>query len=100
MKIIKKLKVKKEITKIDNELKNVRICMLYWSHGEMGYTQSKDEIEELENQEQQLIERRNACYNDLILLNVAEGLNAKKQEKRDKINKDFETLVYARDHNN
>ena len=57
MRFIQKIIVKNDLKKIEKELKNVRICMLYWSHGEMGFTQSKEEIEELEKQEYDLIEK-------------------------------------------
>ena len=34
---------------IDDEIENLEQCVLYWTHGEMGYTQAPEELEEIEN---------------------------------------------------
>jgi len=39
---------KRKIEIIEHELKNVEMCMLYWTHGEMGYQQTQEELLELE----------------------------------------------------
>lgn len=94
---IKKYFIKREIKKIDTELKNVYMDITFWCHGEMGYTQSPEELKELETKEKELKENRTRLFNELILWNVAEGLNAKTQKKRDLKNKEFNELIASRD---
>ncbi|MDD3911599.1 MAG: hypothetical protein PHZ22_05400 [Bacteroidales bacterium] len=45
---------KRKIKKIEEELKNIDLCMTYWSHGEMGFRQTPEEIKELEAEEKRL----------------------------------------------
>ncbi len=39
---------KKKVEIIENEINSVEMCMLHWSHGEMGYRQTKEELDDLE----------------------------------------------------
>ena len=94
---IKTFLTKRKIKQVEKDLKNVYICMTYWSHGEMGYTQTPEELTELEKEETRLKEKRIKLYNDLILWSVADKLNAKNQKTIDEKNKKVEELVRARD---
>jgi len=63
MTFITKLINKQKIKKIDIELQNVETCILYWCHGEMGFHQTKEELEELETRKNELEIEKNKLIN-------------------------------------
>ena len=63
MTFITKIINKHKIKKINAELNNVEKCMLDWCHGDMGYQQTKEEMEELETKKNELEKAKNKLIN-------------------------------------
>jgi len=95
--LFKKIKLERQLRKVEHRLMLNNECMLMWSHGEMGYRQTLEEIEELESERGGFLKTKEKICNELILLKVSDRLRTRKQVRRDKINKEIDRLVSIRD---
>lgn len=72
--------VEKEIKQVEKDLKNVYICMTDWSHGEMGYTQTPEELTELEKEETRLKEKKNKTLQRFDFVECSRQTECKKSK--------------------